>query len=122
MPDNNRKVLSEGTLLKFESIYDFVFDKETNEIITCITYSERKTAHNANEKFSINCKSLKRKVTFSIDAINIWKDFQDDKKTAHYSLFRVNNTINKLKAMYQEPNKKNVLHMLKIEFNGIKRI
>lgn len=122
MPDNHRKVLSEGILLKFESMYNIVLNEDANTIDVCIAYSKRITPHKADEKFSINCKSLKRKITFSLDVIDIWKNLQKDKRYKHYSLFRVNNAANKLKAMYQTVDVNNVLHMLKIEFNGIKRI
>lgn len=123
MPDNNRKVLSKDVLKQLREIYSFEYNENTGQIITRLTTCNRVTKHVAFNKFSINCKRLRKKITFSLDAINIWKETSKEKQNACYSLFDINNIINKLKIMHiSKPNKKLVLDMLTNNFQGIKEI
>lgn len=122
MPDNNRKVLSDAEIARLNTLYTFVYDAERNVITTQLSTCKRTTEHNADKPFIVISKWLGKKVSFSIDSINIWKELQATKSTAKYTLLDVHNTVNKLKLMYQKPDAKRVLDMLKKQFSGIKRI
>ena len=122
MPDNNRRVLNDSTLSRLKAIYSFEYLPEDNLIITKLSTCKKTTAHNASRQFHINCRRLKKKVVFSMEAIEIWKDFSKDKKLSGYSLLDVNNTVNMLKTMYQIPTYDNVSNALKENFRGIKRL
>lgn len=122
MPDNHRKALSDIAVQKLDNIYYFEYDKERNIITTRLTTCKKATEHDASKPFHINAKKLGRKVVFSMDAINIWKGFQNDKKLCKFTLFQVNNAVNKLKIMYQIPDRYNVSEMLKTQFSGIKHV
>lgn len=122
MPDNNRKVLSSSILCRLNAIYQFTYDKENNVITTTLSTCKRTTTHDANKAFLINSKHLRKKITFTIDEIEMWKSFQSDKKLAKFSLFDIHNTVNKLRVMYQEPDRNSVAKMLQNDFCGIKKI
>lgn len=122
MPDNNRKILSNKMIEELEQFYYFIYDKEKDTITTKIVGCERKAIHEGNKPFEINSKRFRKKITFSVDCLNIWKQFQEDPKLSKYSLFEVNNTFNKLRIMYQQPDAEMVANMLKSNFSGIKRI
>lgn len=122
MPDNNRRVLSDSVLSRLKAIYSFEYNAEDNVIITRLSTCKKTTIHDASQQFHINCRRLKKKVVFSMDAINIWKDFSKDKKLSGYSLLDVNNTVNLLKTMYQIPTYDNVSNALKDNFRGIKKL
>lgn len=122
MPDNNRKVLSDFEIEKLEAAYFFTFDAEANMIYTNLTSCKKITAHDADKSFHINARKLKHKIVFSLDAIKLWIDFQQTEKFKKYSLFKVNNTVNMLKSMYQPITRENVVELLKNDFRGIKRI
>ena len=120
---NNRKVLSASCIKQFESKYDFEYDKKTNLIYTKIIGSKKSTAHSIDKPFSINARmTIGCKVTLNVEAIKIWLDFQASTKFKKYSLFVVNNTVNKLKVMYQTPTRQNVSSMLLNEFDGIRKV
>ena len=78
MPDNNRKVLSDSIISKLNDIYTFKFDESSNLIITTLKNCKRVTNHDANKSFLIFSKKLGRKIIFSIEDINFWKEFQKE--------------------------------------------
>lgn len=122
MPDNNRKVLGYSMLTKLNAIYQFEYNKECDTIITKLSTCNRVTIHAADKPFLINSKRLKKKITFTLDEIDMWKYFLTDKKLAKYTLFDIHNTVNKLRVMYQQPTRKNVADMLLKDFSGIKKV
>lgn len=122
MPDNNRKVLSDEVIARLNTLYTFTYNPEKNVIVTSLSTCRRVTEHDADKSFIVISKWLGRKVTFSLDSITIWKEFQADKRLSTYSLFDVHNTVNKLKVMYQKPTAKKVADMLKEQFSGIRHI
>ena len=122
MPGNHRKALSDLMLMKLESLYQFEYDADTDEVITVLSSCKKRTRHKASEPFVLMVKKLGKKVIFSKDAIEIWKSFRTNNLLSDYSLFAVNNAMTKLMLMYQEPSRQNVSDMLKSKFDGIKRI
>ena len=122
MPDNNRKVLSDLLIDKLNATYYFEYDETDNTVVTKLYSSKKTTKHKADQSFHINAKRIGVKIVFSVETIEIWRQFQSNKATAKYTLFDVNNAINKLKTMYQKPDRYNVLNILKTNFSGIKRI
>ena len=122
MPDNNRKALDDMTLYKLKAMYTIEYDEPSNSIVVGLTTCKRKTSHPADKQFCINCKKLKKKIVFSLLAIEFFKEFSKDKKMNKYTLFDVNNAINKLKIMYQKPDRDNVSNLLRNDFRGIKKL
>lgn len=122
MPDNNRKTIDGVTLSKLNAMYYFEYDAKNDVIITKLSTCKRTTVHDASQSFHINAKRIGRKVVFSTTAINIWKSFCVDGKLNRYSLFDIQNAVNKLKIMYQEPTRKSVLNLLLSDFHGITRL
>lgn len=122
MPANRRKVLSDTQLTRFNTMYKIEYDRDNNQILVKLTTCKKVTAHKADEQFHINSVRLNQKIVFSMEAINIWKELQDESRYKGYTLFDVNNTINKLYCMYQPLTKENVLYLLKTNFNGIRRV
>lgn len=99
MARNNVKPLTEEQRIAFNKKYVFEYDFKTDEIIVKFTNYGRITTHNSNKNFSIN--SNIRKITFTVDAINIWKELYVDKETRE-SLIDVQNAANNLYVTYQE--------------------
>lgn len=122
MPDNNRKILSNYNLTMLELNSYFTYDPVRNVIITNFYNLQKTTEHPANKGFIMFSKKLGKKITFGIEAINIWIKFQSDENLSKYSLYTVNNAVNKLRIMYQPINESKVIDMLKSEFNGIQTI
>ena len=122
MPDNNRKILTKKILDELNQKYVITYNEATTEINVGFRTSKRVTIHSSNAPFFILNKTLKKKVVFSLDAINIWKDFQKDSKMSKYTLFDVNNAVNKLKIMYLPAESWRVKEVLENDFSGIKRI
>ena len=122
MPDNNRKVLSERMIIALEQMYSFDYDETTNEIITKLSTCKKQTRHSLDKAFPLNVKSLRKKIVFSAEVLQMWKDFRTDKKLSKFSLFAVNNAIAKLKVMYQKQDKEHVAKLLLTDFNGIRKL
>lgn len=122
MPDNHRKVLSDLLIDKLNATYYFEYDPTDNTVITKLYSCKKATKHDASASFHINAKRIGVKIVFSVEAISIWQQLQSNKASEKYTLFDVNNAINKLKTMYQKPDRYNVLNILKTNFSGIKRI
>lgn len=122
MPDNNRKVLSDSIISKFNEIYKFTYDEDSNTIVTTLKDCKRVTNHDANNSFLILSKKLGRKIIFSIEDINFWKEFQKDPKLSEFTLFDIHNSVNKLKALYQPVNSKTLADILLNKFYGIRKI
>lgn len=122
MPDNHRIALSDLMISKLEAQYSFEYDAETDEVITKLSTCKKQTRHKASESFIIIAKKLGKKIIFSKEVLDIWKSFRTDEKLSTYSLFAVNNTVTKLKIMYQQPTRQNVANMLKSKFDGIRKL
>lgn len=119
---NNCKLLDKELLKKFEDNYLIEYDEETNEILVKIRNTKKCTRHPADKVFWINAsKSLKRKIVFTTLTIDIWLSFRKDSRYSGYSLFEVNNAVNTLIKIYQQPNDRNVARMLKTNSCGIKK-
>ena len=111
---NNIKLLTQKELEQLNEKY--FFELEGDMILVCLHHYDRVTAHPVNKSFHINCKDV-RKVCFSLDAIDVWK--QMIKKTKKYSLFDVQQAVNKLHLMYLDTTYTNVERMLE---NGITEV
>lgn len=122
MPDNNRKVLSDSIVGTLNGIYKFILDEKNGVIITTLTNCKRVTNHDANKSFLIISKKLGRKIIFSIEDINYWKEFQKDPNLSKFTLFDIHNNVNKLKALYQPVNSKTLADILQNKFYGIRRL
>lgn len=95
MARNNIKLLTQHQLTRFcdKYIFEIIDDK-----ISVETYNyRRKTLHDIDKPFHIN--SNIRKINFSIDAINIWKEFYE--RDEKFNLVEVQQNVNKLELMYQ---------------------
>ena len=122
MPDNNRKALSTMILSKLEAVYSFEYDADTDEVITKLSTCKKQTRHPASKTFVINAKKFKKKLQFTPDVIELWKSFQSNNELKKHSLIEVNNVVNKLKIMYQEPTRQTVINMLRRDFDGISHL
>ena len=120
MAGNNRKVLSEAVIAKLNSLYTFVYNTSTNTIDVKLSSKNRTTQHSADNSFQLNLKRFRKKITFSLTDIDVWKKCQSINKLKHYSLFDIHNASNKLRVMYQEPTFDNIVYILETNFNGIK--
>lgn len=94
---NNVKLLTERQLEKFNEKYRFALDEDDNIVVTLLNYG-RVTKHDSKKGFSIN--SDIRKVTFSIEAIEFWKEL---KKESEYSLIDIQQAYNILTLSYEIP-------------------
>lgn len=105
MAGNNIKLLTDRQLVALDEKYSFDIDGE--DIIVKVKDYNRETRHPIDKSFSINSKI--RKITLSSDAILIWSQFY---KSGPYSLFEVQNAINKLYLTYQDITITNVKKIL----------
>lgn len=112
MPDNHRIALTDQLVRELEDHYYFVYDEDTDEVITKTKFSSKETRHSAQHTFSVNAKKYGKKVTFNKEVLDLWKNFRTNKTLSTYSLFAVNNAYSKLKIMYQQPDVKNMTTML----------
>ena len=94
---NNVKLLTERQLEKFNEKYQFALDEDDNIVATLSNYG-RVTKHDSKKGFSIN--SDIRKITFSTEAIEFWKEL---KKETNYSLVDVQQAYNILTLSYEIP-------------------
>lgn len=96
MARNNIKLLTNSQRVALNDKY--IFEHKDNMILVKLHDYGRITAHPDDKPFSIN--SSIRKITFSIDAINIWKELYKDPKTRE-SLVNVQHAVNELYVTYQ---------------------
>ena len=123
MPANNSRVMSDELLKMFNDKYAIVYNPQTNELIVSLKKWKRSTTHDADKPFFINSRvNPKRKVCFSFDIVSMFKDFQQNDKLKHISLFDMQNAANKLRVMYQRVSKEKVIELCVKGFAGIKRI
>jgi len=115
MSRNNIKILTDVQLAKLNSKYLFILDGD--DIVVSNRNYSRDTRHPKNKSFAINSKI--RKVTFSIDAINYWIECVTN-DIVDYSLFDIQQAVNKLYVLYQPINFKSVMKILKTESTKIK--
>lgn len=116
MAKNNIKLLSKTQFERINSKYTFTI--EDDKIIVGLTTCARKTAHDIDKPFHINAKKI-RKVCFSIEAINIWRELYHDGLP---TLLQVQQAVNKLTITFQKVNTENVRKILSGQDIRIKRI
>lgn len=91
------RLMTEEQIALFEKEYWFDYDADNDEIIVHLYMMNRTTKHPGSESFSINSKI--RKLTFSVEAIEIWKRLLDT--TFKTTLFRVQQAVNIATVTYQ---------------------
>ena len=101
-----------------KELLDIIDSMSKNEgkfiVVTTNNYQLRKILHSSDESFIIS--SPKRKITFSVEAINYWiNDFKED-----YTLIDVQNAINILTVTYQTVNKEEIRKQLERKSSKIK--
>ncbi len=113
MSKNNIKLL---TTTQLDALRDkYSFELVDSEILVRTTTIKRITRHPDNASFHINARPI-RKVSFSIEAINIWKELYDSK---HYNLLDVQQAVNVLTVTYQKLTKEAVIQLIE---TGIKKL
>lgn len=96
----------------------FIFEIKGDLILVSSKKMKRATAHKKTESFDLNFKFGKQySWMISSLAIQIW-EYGD--KT--YSLIDIQNAINKLLVMYQEPSQEDVLKLLKRQTEEIIKV
>lgn len=116
MARNNVKLLNEKQLDELNSHY--YFEPDGDDILVKIYHYGRITRHPMSENFSINAKI--RKLVFTTEAMNIWREIYDDEKTRK-SLIDIQNAVNSLYVMYQPITKDSVMKVLR-DSAKIKRV
>lgn len=106
---NNCKALSENELAFMNEKYEFWLEG-VNVCVKCKNRT-RVTYHSRYEKFSINVKRI-RKITYSVDAIDMFDRFLKDEKAKKFTLTDIQNALNVCRLTYQELNDANVLLIL----------
>lgn len=107
MTRNNIKLLTPAQLDKLNEKY--VFEVDENDIVVRLRHYNRVTKHPKDKAFHINSKI--RKVSFSLDAIEIWLSIRETHK--NYSLFDVQQAVNTAYITYRPIEVTNVLNILK---------
>lgn len=108
---NNNKLLSAEEYKLYKERYSFVVFED--QIAVKVKGFNRVTLHPMDEKFSINAlvnKKPYRKVTFTPEAMHIWKDLWSENKDYH--LIDIQQAVSKLHITFQVVNKDNVLSIL----------
>lgn len=108
MARNNIKLLTERQRLALKEKY--YFEYEPGYVVVKLHDYGRSTKHPDDRPFHIN--STIRKLIFSVDAINIWKQLYDDEKT-RTSLIDIQHAVNSLSVMYQPVNLDTVKKFMK---------
>lgn len=108
MARNNVKLLTEEQLTALNRRY--IFEPRETDILVMVIGYRRKTVHPYNENFSINAKE--RKVTFTTEAIEFWKNLYDPKKHLP-SLLDVQQAYNILLLTHQPIDERSIRKMLK---------
>lgn len=119
MAKNNIKLLTHEQLRQFNTKYTILLEDDKICVKT-VNYAKI-TRHDSDKPFHINAKNI-RKIQFSVDAINIWKKFCLSYKDNVFTLFDVQQAVNKLIVMYQKPTFENVKQLLERDTTKIKRI
>lgn len=96
MKIGNTKLMTEEEIKNFESSYD-VSVKNGMIDVTSKTRNMH-TMHFFDKSFSLLNKNIRR-ITFTPFAMQMWRD----NFLGVYSLFRVQNAVNSLVVIYQEP-------------------
>lgn len=112
MSRNNIKLLTDRQRIELKEKY--YFEYEDGFVVVKLHDYGRTTKHPDDKPFHIN--STIRKIIFSLDAINIWKELYLDEKT-RASLIDVQHAVNSLYVMYQPINVASVRKFMK---DGIK--
>lgn len=107
MARNNIKLLTDIQLKILNEKY--IFELDGDEILVKFHHYGRVTRHDANKPFHINAKKI-RKVCFNVQAIEIWKSMQSDKKVP--TLLSVQQAVNKLTITFQPVNVDTVRKLL----------
>lgn len=95
---NNCRTLTPAELKFMNDKYLFWVDDDC--VCVKCTNRARITRHSIHSKFAINVK-LHRKLTYSVDAIQMFIDFQKNDKLKRYSLTSIQNAINICRLSYQ---------------------
>lgn len=123
MPANNCRVLSDELLAQLNDKYSVVYNPDDNTLVVSLKKMRRTTVHNADGWFHINSKvKPKKKIVFSREVIEIFKELQQDAKTKYITIFDAQNAANKLRVMYQKITKQKIIELCMKGFDGIKRI
>lgn len=93
----NVKLISNEDIHQFESEYDITL-KDNSIVVKSLTRNTS-TLHPIDKSFTIASRHI-RKITLSLDAINLWKNHF----MLSYSLFRVQAAINELTITYSPIN------------------
>ena len=104
MAKNNIKLLTPRELSEFNAKYRF--NRNATHVIVSIEGYNRITLHDIDKPFTINSKI--RKVTFTTEAINLWRQID----LSDCSLLDIQQAVNYLILSYQEVNLKNVKNVL----------
>lgn len=107
MKRNNVRLLTDAEIENVKS--RFAFYVNDDKIAVEAFKNNRITYHSINESFSLNIKNL-RKITFTLDAINIWLTLLLQKERPN--LLDVQQVVNKLIISYQKINIDNVKKIL----------
>jgi len=102
----NIKILTDTEITVLNYSYDF--EIKSDLILVKSKKINRTVIHNKKEKFYLNTKISR--ITISPLAIQTW-EYQF--KNEGYTLFEVQNAINKLYVMYQEPSQNDISKLLK---------
>lgn len=103
MTKNHIKLLTGSEQRAFNEKYKFTVTD--NKIAVSVSGYNRITLHDIDKPFMINSKI--RKITFTVEAINLWLMLKDD-----HSLVDVQQAVNYLIVSYQPVTVKNVLKAL----------
>lgn len=117
MKRNNIRLLTDKELNILN--YKYTFEIEDDNILVKLNHIDRITYHDINKPFSINVKNL-RKITFNLEAIEIWKNLYNDKLRPN--LIEIQQAVNKLIITYQQVNIENVKGLLNGQTIKIKKI
>lgn len=109
MRANNVKLLTDAQFKAIEEKFNFYI--ENDKIAVTISNYNRKTLHDIDKTFHINALGI-RKMHFTIDAINIWKELYD--KDNPKQLLYIQHAVNKLLVTYQNATTENVKKILNI--------
>ena len=108
MTRNNIKLLTAKELRDLSERYVFEMDSDKKNILVKTRNGMKITYHKIDQPFRINIIG-ERVVVFSMDAIEIWKELYEEYK---YSLFYVQNAVNKLIVTFQKVDTERVKEIL----------
>lgn len=109
MPRNNIKVLTVDQLANLNERYKFKI--EDGKIVVYFDAYNRSTSHDIDKPFFINAKKIRRKMNFTVEAINMWRSFVA--KEYSWTLIDVQNAVNALNITYQPISENSVELLLK---------